>query len=135
MLVKRGKEKVDYYISLIPYLAELFLRSDGNGGQIEEEQFDSLRIARSPLDSKNSLDKDKRSQSHQRAVILTCYGSFQRRQAWLQKKKSKGSSSSKPATASRQSRKRCFKTINTVVTPTNEDENPAKCRRILSSDA
>ncbi len=48
VLVKLGKEKGDHYICLIPYLAELSLRTDGNGGQIEEEQLDSLGIARSP---------------------------------------------------------------------------------------
>jgi hypothetical protein len=80
-------EELDNIEEKIPELAKYFL--DSSEGQLREEVMDQYNIRRFDVNDRRTLDKDKRCQSHQRAVVLNSFGAIKRRKAWLESRKSK----------------------------------------------
>ena len=79
---------IDDIVEKVPNLATLFL-DEVNGGQLSEAQLDEAGIPLVPNDDRRTMDKDQRSQSHQRAVMLSNHSSRQRRKEWKDRGRNK----------------------------------------------
>ena len=80
-----SNEVIEDIVSKVPALAEIFLQT----GQITEGQMDAANIPRIVNDDRRTLEKDKRCQSHQRAVWLNSVEARIRRQEYMEAKKKK----------------------------------------------
>lgn len=90
VLRQYDKVTLDSIIAKIPQLAEVYLDEE-TGGQISESQMDEFGIPRTVNDDKRSAPKDQRSQSNQRAVMLSNPASRKRRKEWVRRHESKAS--------------------------------------------
>lgn len=98
-----GQYQLTEIVNKIPELATYFL--DTNEGQLTEEVMDQFIICRFQVDDRRTVDKDKRCQSHQRAVVLNSEGAIARRKQWLEARVAKqGSSSSNRSTPNDQAK-------------------------------
>jgi len=87
-LLQYESHVIDDIVEKVPNLATLFL-DEVNGGQLSEAQLDEAGIPLVPNDDRRTMDKDQRSQSHQRAVMLSNHSSRQRRKEWKDRGRNK----------------------------------------------
>jgi hypothetical protein len=69
-LLQYESHVIDDIVDKVPTLATLFL-DIVNGGQLTETQLDDAGIPLVPNNDRRTMDKDQRSQSHQRVVMLS----------------------------------------------------------------
>jgi hypothetical protein len=69
----------------IPDLSKYFV--DNDVGQLTEVVMDSFGIPRFETNDKRTTDKDQRTQSQQRAVVLNSAGARDRRKRWIQSRR------------------------------------------------
>jgi hypothetical protein len=89
-LKEYSHETICHIYSKISELSKCFLDIE-NGGQITEAQMDAAGIPIVHTYDIRTAPKDQRTQSHQRAVLLTNPASLLRRKAWLTKQELKKS--------------------------------------------
>jgi hypothetical protein len=76
-------DTIEHIISKIPELSKHFLDED-NGGRVTEAQMDVVGIPTIQNDDKRSTSKDERTQSEERAVIISNPAARKRRKDWIQ---------------------------------------------------
>jgi transposase len=79
---------IDAMVSRIPELVQLFLDEE-NGGQLTEEELTNAEIPYVPNNDKRDAPKDARTQSQQRAVMLTNPAARKRRKEWIDNRNKK----------------------------------------------
>jgi hypothetical protein len=82
-LEQYDSQTIDHIISSIPQLSEYFL-DEAVGGQLTEEQMDAAGIPTVESNDRRVKLKDLRSQSHQRAVLISNPASRKRRKDWIE---------------------------------------------------
>ena len=75
-----NKECLDNMVAKVTNLVEKFHQE----GQITEADMDAAEIPRAITEDKRTTEKDCRRQSNQRAVLLSCSATHERRQDWIQ---------------------------------------------------
>ena len=85
-----NKGELDFIEAKMPEMVEIFLDKE-KGGQITEKEFNDLGIAGVISDNgdRRTTDKDKRTQSHQCAVLLNSAAARARRRKWIDDKAAK----------------------------------------------
>jgi len=120
---------MDNIISKIPALSKHFL-DEVTGGRITEAQMDEAGIPTIDNDDRRTMAKDERTQSKERAVLVSNPAARKRRKEWIQAKEQKAAETEarKALEASGEKRKRAPNRPKEVI----EAEKKAKEEKRLS---